>query len=214
MAQQINPFIEFTDATNKIRRNLLLSSSTLLFISLFNIKIDSLSVNGIGIKNLETEQIIHTLFFIVLYFFISFCWHAYDEHAVWRFKLTNEDRMTDIESLELVNTPPPLEEGDPRYSGISALSARFDINIKRQINYFKQAAEIENDTAIQRYMDKVEDLFLYDVKRIKRFEDSLQHYSYVKKIRYFIFEIGIPILLGILAMLCLSSSFVLYIQQL
>jgi len=204
------PFISFSELTMKNRRNLLVSSSILLFICYFDISINKLNASGFYMS-LTQKEIKVGLAFVVVYFLVSFLWHVIDERDVWGFKFAKAEEYTESLALALINDDIDLE--CELFGRRPTPITEFNIEIKNKIIFLKQAEENQDNVTIQRYFDEVETslkrVYSNDLSRIERFESRFDNYSKWKLRRYKILEVGFPIIIGVISLAWYLSSFLI-----
>ena len=96
------PFIDLSEKTIRIRRNLLAFSMLALIIGISGIKINSASFFGLEIENFSISNLRFVLTVIVVYFLVEFFLNAWDEVLKWRLKLTSSPfgRLDNISSAD------------------------------------------------------------------------------------------------------------------
>jgi len=85
-------FIEFSQHTRKLRRNLLSSSVAALFVALFKIDTTQLQLWGIHPENSDYPIVKIILFLVVFYNLVYFLWNAKDELAEYNLKILSFHR--------------------------------------------------------------------------------------------------------------------------
>lgn len=83
--------IEFSEMTNRLHRNLMVSASLIVAITYFNIEIRKASNSGVDFENLTTRAVLLSLIAILIYHAGAFCIRAFEEYREWELKLTDKN---------------------------------------------------------------------------------------------------------------------------
>lgn len=83
--------IEFSEMTNRLHRNLMVSASLIIVITYFNIEIRKASNSGVDFENFTTRAILVSLIAILIYHTGAFCIRAFEEYREWELKLADKN---------------------------------------------------------------------------------------------------------------------------
>ena len=82
--------IQFSDATNKLRRNLLLVAALIIALAGFDIKLTKASTSGIEFENITTNVVLAVLLALLIYHLVAFAIHAFEEYRHWELALVKK----------------------------------------------------------------------------------------------------------------------------
>ncbi|MGL5668360.1 MAG: hypothetical protein ACRDD9_19810, partial [Shewanella sp.] len=82
------PFVELSDTTMKIRRNLLLVSFFAYVMLSYDVKINATRTPLFFIEGLSSSEIVNILATLIVYFLVSFIWNSWNDVMKWRLYLT------------------------------------------------------------------------------------------------------------------------------
>ncbi len=220
--QNFLPIEDLPESSHRVRRNLIIFASLALFYRLSGVRFKSECSNilGFGFENIGEKSISVILFLIVLYHFVHFSWLAI-EHAMHNYIL-------------LSRTSP--KNHIPTGIGYTDLSEEWNLYIwwkKHFKNFDKQFQNAENkirellefnqkkaeDSKADAWVKQIQqaESFLNGMngtlielraieKPLKRFDDKYKSYILTQKFRWIFLELGLPVLLGLFAILAFCSS--------
>src|SRR5262245_14793842 len=81
--------IEFSELTNRLRRNLVGVAAAIIGIVFFGIKIEKATAVGMEVTGLTTRVLLWILVAILLYHSVAFTVRAIEEFGAWELKLTS-----------------------------------------------------------------------------------------------------------------------------
>jgi hypothetical protein len=96
--------IEFSELTNRLRRNLMGAAFIIVAIAGFNIRVGKVLASGMELENLTTEVVLIALLAFLIYHVVAFGIHAFEEYRLWELKpadkfLETEGPMTEARKI-------------------------------------------------------------------------------------------------------------------
>ena len=179
--------IEFSELTNRLRRNLMASSFLIVSIKEFDITINGVNSYGMKLENLTTEVITVILFLILIYHAIAFFTRAFEEYRFWELKLSNitETYMSGGEKTLGLNEQ------------ISSLAETLDKITKNSGILNKDGQEIFNNADAQ------------ELARVResadRYASRFSNFPMITRLRFWIWDIGTAFLIACIAALYMFS---------
>ncbi|WJG26987.1 MULTISPECIES: hypothetical protein [Vibrio] len=210
------PFVEFSDQTVKYRRNLLFSSCIAIALVLFELDISPdkpINFLGLPLLNVSIKDIKLFLLVIIGYQLIHFLWRSWDEWWAWRLQLTDDAASTTNTSSTYDDTTWIKSIRDigkfTFYPDESKYEHRLEQLFKQQSKFFIQEFQKSNlptpdyDDFYKKLVDTVyiASGLQQDLRRIDRFDNSIKGYSIQQRLRYHLLEIGVPVVLGTIAII-------------
>jgi len=158
--------IEFSELTNRLRRNLMAATFLIIAITGFNIRVGKVTASGFQLENLTTEVILVILIAVVIYHAIAFGIHAFEEYRDW--ELTRFDKTKNLLDF---------------FDEIQSLISTLEIKIKDYgaIDAQNQTILTENDV---KRLERVAELMLTYGKRLKRL-------PVISRVRFWGLDIGV-----------------------
>ena len=86
--------IEFSEMTNRLRRNLMAAAFLIISIKAFNIKVEKVSAGGAQLENLTTEVVMLILLAFIIYHALAFAIRAFEEYRHWELTFSNVEDST------------------------------------------------------------------------------------------------------------------------
>lgn len=182
-------YSEFSEYTQKVRKNLFLISILSIFIVLNDISLDSKSTFfGIVLKNLDSFVIFQLLLFAIIYLLSHFIWLSIDKY--------NENR---IKILEYHNERNGIIISTNHMEKLNGIMLRVDDETKSGDEYKKAlqhsihwiAGHLQNGEFGE---------------KLKKFDNAYSFYLKSQNLRWTLIEFLLPILLGIIAIMLLSQK--------
>lgn len=180
--------IQFSEMTNRLRRNLMAASFLIIGIAGFNIEVGNATASGMELKNLTTEVVLVTLLTFLIYHAIAFMIRAFEEFRLWELKLASRDATSwsgGVGRLELADhlkqvgdVLEKLTTGD-RQTSTDAGKTITDSDIKN-IKNAAEAADI--------------------------YERRLKNFPTVTRVRFWIWDIGVACAVSILGILFATAA--------
>ncbi|WP_085905921.1 hypothetical protein [Kiloniella majae] len=215
-----SPFIEdFSEATHRVRRNLLFFSSISLFILLNDLHVgEDAKFLGFTIKNLSEGKILWGIFLVVTYHFVHFIWMAYDHYTKYTLRLTgvwskNAQIYKDVGNSQVWSS------GEAKISTLfswihivrnnyltkqmSGLNEKFDriekslgqiVNNPKNISHL--TVPINTLEEAQRSLDSLTLNMNVIEKKLHRFDNKAFYYARINSLKWLILEYGLPAHLG------------------
>lgn len=209
-----HPFIELTENTLKTRRNLLITSVVLLLINVFELTVQSGRTQYGYFSGLSTYELKVMLVGFILYFTIYFSWAAWDEIVKWRFYLTvgypkntnphDKSYQVAFRFLKSIDDEPVYHAGKLSnvIDGLHTHGQSLVKDINRD-NIKKHELEAKVDELSNFIKTYWYTNLKNDLERIGRFERSFWLYGKQQRVRFFLVDIGMPILMAIIGLLSL-----------
>jgi hypothetical protein len=171
-------FVTLSENCTKVRRNLLVLSTAAIFIKYFNIQITNASALGMQFQGLTTESIEILLFILITYKLISFSWVAIDETRHW------------------IITSNLFRRGEAFDSCVNVFSREFE----KFTDLHKREQLYTHD---KNYLEKKERSLELITKGLKEIQSKLRKVLLPFKIRVILWEVSLPIIIGVCAILML-----------
>ena len=204
----MKPNIEPMDSnTQRVRRNLIVTSVIAFFFLIGSSGIDSKSSSFAGIKfiDLQMESIQVLIFLALLYFMIHFVWASIDHLSENRLRLTGVaiPMVRGAATYASAHTLEP-NTGESRQSTMYSwwktqmnLSDEYQNllkGLKENINNGKHEPAING---ISTRIDELEHKASYINEALLRYELGFWHYQRSQLIRWFLLDFGLPCIIGI-----------------
>lgn len=173
-------FVTLSENCNRIRRNLLILSTIAIFIKYFNVKIVNVEALGLQLQGFTSESVEILLFVLITYKLISFTWVAIDETRHW------------------IITSVLFRRGDHLDSYIAVFSREFD----------KYTALLRSDslTDSERVALRKNEMGLKLINDgLELISKQLKKVLLPFKIRVILWEVSLPIIVGIVALLMIIN---------
>ena len=216
-------FIQFTDETINIRRNLIITSFVTLIYKLCGLTITAVPLFCIRIDkdSLSSNDLDTILCCIVFYHFIHFFWQSWDTLKESVIRVTGT-RLFHITTGEFADNRADYTN-NPRQSSLLNwflyLLNTLDYNIKdiKKTNYEK-ANEEEIILNLQKVSNDISNLYeLIKEKnidiRLKRFEKYFTNFSISQILRFWSIELLFPICIGFWS-ICITFPYCLLLEKL
>lgn len=104
--------IEFSEMTNRLRRNLMAAAFLIIGTKAFDIKIGKVSVGGAQLENLTTEVVIMILLVFLIYHAFAFSIRAFEEYRYWELTFSAKEEST-WDGDAVVNLAAKLRQAKP-----------------------------------------------------------------------------------------------------
>lgn len=178
--------IEFSELTNRLRRNLMGAAFLIVVIAGFDIRVGKVLTSGLELQNLTTEVVLKVLLGFLIYHFVAFSIHAYEEFRLWELKpaakLAQERDRHDV--LEMVG---PMTDTRKAMDMIqSAMKEQHQLNVITKEDFVFVNNALEGG-------------FVYN----KHFEK----FPTITRFRFWVLDIGIAVVMLFVAIL-FGGSFV------
>ncbi|WP_061031683.1 hypothetical protein [Vibrio splendidus] len=185
------PFVELSDTTMKIRRNLLLVSFFAYVMLSYDVKVNATRTPLFFIEGLSSSEIVNILATLIVYFLVSFIWNSWNEVIKWRLKLTvghpdSSKNQIGLRVLKCLDQEPQFHAGK--------IKNEID-NISRQINSFPdESTEVDVDSRKNELFESWKLAIKEDLDRIEYFEHWFWAYGKQQRLKFFFIDIGLPII--------------------
>ena len=185
------PFVELSDTTTKIRRNLLLVSFFAYVMLSYDVKVNATRTPLFFIEGLSSSEIVNILATLIVYFLVSFIWNSWNEVMKWRLRLTvghpeSPKNQIGLRVLKCLDQEPQFHAGK--------IKNEID-NIHRQINSFPDdSTEADVDSKKDELFDSWKLAIKEDLDRIEYFEHWFWAYGKQQRLKFFFIDIGLPII--------------------
>ncbi|MBY7786087.1 hypothetical protein KW410_07815 [Vibrio fluvialis] len=206
-----NPKIsEFEEHARAVRRNLIVTALIVIFLYLSDIKLNSDVIEFIGLKftNVSESLARKIIIGIVIYHLLHFIWLAWD-HA--------QSHILQLTGLSIPLARSGATVGGHEYeAGVNDQSQSTlyswwtsRVNKFQEINKMldEQIEQLTKQQKLESTLNSIKShLEGFDLekqiisKSLFRFEKRFRSYTYSQRIRWFLFEVGIPISLGSIAL--------------
>jgi len=217
---------ELSDNANRIRRNLIIFSFVAIFYSLSGAVIEpeaGVNFNGLKFKGVDGIFIANSAFVIVLYHFIHFSAIAWAHFQYLRIRATKYEAKTYSTGDGILSDPPKgPDDCHPKDSslvfwlsrnkGIIENLIQSKDEIKCRILNLKVSQDYPKEK-LDSIIKLIEALNPDNIERIdrlttslKKFDKSFECYRRVELLRMRMIEIGLPLLLGVVAFCVLWSK--------
>ena len=181
--------IEFSDFTNRLRRNLVGAAFLIVCIRGFNLQIGEASPSFLKVGTLTTEVALWVLFAVVVYHVMAFLLRAFEEYRVWELQLDSGDGS--------------------RFQG-----SRYILPLARQLRSAATTLEkfTEEHGAIREANTKVliTDTDVESLKSVVRsaeeFAQKFHKFPKIVRVRYWVWDIGVAVLVTLVALAFFFSS--------
>jgi len=204
----LKPNIEPMDSnTQRIRRNLMVTSVVAFFFLIGSSGIDSESSSFAGIKfiDLQVESIQVLLFFALLYFLIHFIWASIDHLSENRLRLTGVaiPMVRGVSAFASSHTLEP-NTGESRQSTMHSWwkgQINLSVDYKNLLKELKgKVAADQHEPAINGISTRIEELehkASYINEALLRYERGFWHYQRSQLLRWTLLDFGLPFIIGI-----------------
>lgn len=195
------PFVELSDTTMKIRRNLLLVSFFAYVMLSYNVKINATRTPLFFIEGLSSSEIVNILATLMVYFLVSFIWNSWNEVMKWRLNLTvghpeSPKNQIGLRVLKCLDQEPQFHAGK--------IKNEID-NISRQINSFSgESPKVDIDSKKNELLNSWKLAINEDLDRIEYFEHWFWAYGKQQRLKFFLIDIGLPIIFSMVILYNLS----------
>ncbi|MCD9527243.1 hypothetical protein [Photobacterium carnosum] len=189
------PFLDLSEKTYKIRRNLNITALIALSLTVLNVKLDSINLSGVKIDGITDTKLFSVLLCVLMYHIIYFTWCTWDEYWRWRLQQIKENTDDDIkrQTSDTSISPSQLAVDPNLYCN--------EYTINNIYTKMKQAVRYHDN---EKNPDKLEECFesvwrksiKSDLVRIERYEKSFNNYHWQEIIRFTLLECGLPMLLA------------------
>ncbi|MET1257200.1 hypothetical protein [Aliikangiella maris] len=212
----LKPNLEPLDTnTQRIRRNLLITAiiGIILTIGSANISGNQITLAGIKFENIQILHIYYFLSLTLLYFFIHFNW------AVWDNLKENQLRLTGLkipQAKVAVQAASPIFEPNVHDKRQSTLFSWWKSHCDQYTTFRKKLIDIQRLVDQQHYtaiLNQFENLInemqvksVFMEHALKQFEEGFWQHQRSQLIRWFLFDFGIPFILGLGSLILLSRK--------
>ena len=172
--------IEFSELTNRLRRNLMGAAFLIVVIAGFDIRVGKASASGLDLENLTTEVVLAVLLALLIYHAVTFGFHAFEEYRLWGLK--PEDKLASISGGRGF-----LELNGPMTGTRRALN---------QIKEIVKERGQQEDFTKEQY-DSLEEVIEGALVYAKR----LQSFPVITRVRFWALDIGIAVVMTLVATL-------------
>jgi hypothetical protein len=86
--------IEFSELTNRLRRNLMAAAALIIAIVYFEIKVGRAATQGLELDGLTTDVVLWILVVVLLYHGVAFAVRAIEEYRHWELTFSSTQTMT------------------------------------------------------------------------------------------------------------------------
>ena len=214
----LKPNIEPLDSnTQRIRRNLIVSSVVLLFVYLGSSGIDAGNSSFAGIKFTEINPKTIFWFFLLseIYFLGHFIWASIDHLKENCLRLTGIaiPMVTGVSRLASEHTLEPNVD-DPRQTSIYSWWA-YKIRIKDQTDEIldnlrtnvTEEKHTQAITTISKTVEKLQHESAYILEALKRYERGFWHHQTSQLLRWLALDFLVPTLLGVVSVFVLFCNY-------
>ena len=203
----LKPNIEPLDTNNqRIRRNLMVASIIVFFVSIASDGIDTTntSIAGIKFNNLQTDYLYLLLLLTLGYFLFHFIWACFDHLKENRLRLTGV-------ALKLQSVAGTFGSQNDLYANVddarqSSIYSWWWKN-KKATDHFSsifeeakkniESGKSENAiNSISTHLDSIAHRTAYIEESLKRFDGGFWKYQRSQLLRWFLFDFGIPCFMG------------------
>lgn len=198
-----NPYLQYSDKTVRIRRNLLIIFVLAYFLMVVGVDIENIHLGVVKVQLLQIKPVVSLLLVINVYQLFYFLWCSWDEYWKHRLGLIKEivghyqDRDTDELTLSAAMkcTDSDLQfHPDYRY-----MDQRLTNAINQIVSRLEQDIEKEDVArrAVNAFNNNIGSIIKNDVARLVMFENSFKYYHWQEIARFFIIEFGLPVVVSI-----------------
>ncbi|WP_305845999.1 hypothetical protein [Photobacterium kishitanii] len=195
------PFLDLSDKTNKVRRNLNITALIALSLTALDVKVSSINLSGVRVEGVTEAKLFFVLLCVLVYHIIYFTWCTYDEYWKWRLYLIKEDtddytkRQTSDDSL----SPSQLAVDSNLYCNKHTLNGIYS-SMKDAVVYAANEKKLDPDELKDRFesawCSSMQPVIEQDLARMKRYEDSFKNCHWQEVIRFSLLEFGLPMVLA------------------
>ena len=190
----------FTDVARKAKRNLLAAGFISLLISVLNLKISGFLGLQATNMNLGNDLAQGIAFFITLYFFLSFVFHAYIDYSAWNFSREKQQTKPYYELVRLIENQINVIGEQIKNSTNTFDALRRDESMQAQIEVAKAQQQLQAiNTSLSSVIEEVMPLIHSWRNTIKKME-NLSPRLKARFLTLWILDIACPIILALLAM--------------
>ena len=177
--------IQFSDLTNRLRRNLVASAFLIIAIAGFDISIEKAASGGLQFENLTTDVVLLLLMGFLLYHLVVFGVHAFEDYRHWEltFSSREEDRWDAPD--QVVNLVGQLQSAAEALKNLSGPTSVSGTNITAD-----DVAKIQK---------AAEDARIYGQR--------LKNFPRITRFRFWVLDIGMAGVLALFAVLFGLSVF-------
>ncbi|SDH81091.1 hypothetical protein SAMN04488136_13046 [Vibrio xiamenensis] len=203
----IKPNIEpFDSNTQRIRRNLLVASILGLVMVTGSATFNGQHVGFLGVKleDIKIENFYYFLLATLGYFLIHFFWSIFDDFKANKNRLTGLKAPTAMYASyagdEHIFEPNVSNDLDSTLLSWWSCQREVTIEIEKYIGS-KQGEPNENNSLnnINRLLEDINKKSGYIESALVRFERGFWYYQKSQLVRWFLLDVGVPMLLGILS---------------
>ncbi|MEZ9860528.1 hypothetical protein AB4381_18865 [Vibrio splendidus] len=196
------PFLDLSDKTLKIRRNLNVTALVSIAITLLGIEVKGVSFSGLKVEGLTDGKLFVVLLCILIYHMVYFLWCTYDEYWKWRLHLVVEtsDDVTKRQTGDYSLSPSQLAVDSNLYCNGYVLNNIYN-QVKTTITSSINAQDYEFKNLDERlhsiWFNSMQPVIEQDLARLKRYEQSFKNYHIQEVVRFLVIEFGLPLLLSL-----------------
>jgi hypothetical protein len=200
------PFIEHSEKTNKIKRNLNIISLIIIIMTVLDVSISRVSLVGVQVTGITESKLLTILLVLLLYHLVFFVWSSIDEYWKWRLNLICEDtadytkRQTSDDSLSKVQAAVDSNlylKKDAMKSLHNQLNTAVCQSIKN--NGTRDSSEGFEEKFESVWMSSMQPIIEQDLARVVAYERSYRNYHWQDVIKLVTLEFGFPILFSLYA---------------
>ena len=172
--------IEFSELTNRLRRNLMGAAFIIVAIAGFNIRVGKVLASGMELENLTTEVVLIALLAFLIYHVVAFGIHAFEEYRLWELKPA--DKLASIAgNRDFLETEGPMTEARKIVGRINAI-----------LNEVGQREDFTKED-----FEKLEEALEGALVYAKHF----QSFPVITRVRFWTLDIGTALVITIVAIL-------------
>lgn len=200
------PFIEHSDKTNKVKRNLTIISLIIIVMTILDVSISNVSLIGVRVTGITESKLLTILLILLVYHIIFFVWNSIDEYWKWRLNLIREDtddytkRQTSDDSFSKVQ----VTVDDNLYLKKNAMKSLHN-QLKTAVH--QSIKNSENEVSSEGFEEKFESVWMssmqpvieQDLARVVAYERSYRNYHWQDVIKLAILEFAFPVILSLYA---------------
>lgn len=196
------PFLDLSEKTLKIRRNLNVAALISIAITLLGIEIDGVNFSGLKVEGLTDGKLFVVLLCILSYHMVYFLWSTYDEYWKWRIHLiveTSED-PTKRQTSDYSFSPSQLAVDSNLYCNAYVLDNIYrgvKTTISSSINAKDYDLKNLDEHLHSIWCGNMQPVIEQDLARLKRYEQSFKNYHIQEVVRFLVIEFGLPLLLSL-----------------
>ncbi len=204
---------DLSDNSNKVRRNLIFFSTITIFLKLSDAYVGgNINISGLIISNLDECKILIGLYLIILYHLCHFFCVAYEKITDIR---SDKKRLRAYEGFHNLSIPQiESDQMKPLQKRMSLLEKRIVEEApysKLEPNLRKKISKEDYEEIVNNTFRRQSIIFLKQVNNI--FKDmAISEALYMESqgfqvVRWYLLEIGFPIILGAIAIICLLFDY-------